>query len=203
MQDYKDIIAEILIESEKAEEDQVNYLTLKNGLFSLKEGKWIYTLEKAETIPYSDEWKNRLSELENRSAIEFAKPDIVIFIIGETEKSIKPSAQKLSSQADIIIVPDAAWTVRLVSMTSAKIHAVKDYPYVFDDEAIQVIISFMEEIVKKKEIERMLKERAIDARITCTAARMIAEELSVSYSEVGNAANELKIKIKNCELGCF
>jgi len=43
--------------------------------FSLKEGKWIYTLEKAETIPYSDEWKNRLSELENRSAIEFAKTD--------------------------------------------------------------------------------------------------------------------------------
>ena len=34
-------IAEILIESEKAEEDQVNYLTLKNGLFSLQEGKLI------------------------------------------------------------------------------------------------------------------------------------------------------------------
>jgi LAO/AO transport system kinase len=32
---------------------------------------------------------------------------------------------------------------------------------------------------------------------------MIAEELKVSYSEVGKSANELKIKIKNCELGCF
>jgi molybdopterin-guanine dinucleotide biosynthesis protein len=160
-------------------------------------------LEEIVTVALS-----RLADLdviviEGNSAIEFAKPDIVIFIIGETEKSIKPSALKLSSQADIIIVPDAAWTVRLVSMTSAKIHAVKDYPYVFDDETILVIISLMDEIVKKKEIERMLKERAIDARITCTAARMIAEELSVSYSEIGNAANELKIKIKNCELGCF
>jgi len=141
--------------------------------------------------------------IEGNSAIEFAQPDIVIFIIGETEKSIKPSAKTLSIQADILIVSNAAWTVSLVSMTSAKIYALKDYPYAFDDETVQVIISFMEEIVKKKEIERMLKERAIDARLTCTAARLIAEELNVSYSEVGKAANELKIKIKNCELGCF
>ena len=34
-------IAEILIESEKAQGDQVNYLTLKNGLFSLQEGRLI------------------------------------------------------------------------------------------------------------------------------------------------------------------
>jgi molybdopterin-guanine dinucleotide biosynthesis protein len=141
--------------------------------------------------------------IEGNSAIEFAKPHIVIFIIGQTKKSIKPSAKILSSQADILIVPKAAWAVSLVSMTSAKIYALKTYPYVFDDEATKVIISFMEEIVKKKEIERMLKERAVDARLTCTAARMIAEELNVPYGEVGKTANELKIKIKNCELGCF
>ena len=141
--------------------------------------------------------------IEGNSAIEFATPDIVIFIIGESEKSIKPSAKTLLSQADIIIVPNKDWTVRLVSITSARLHALKDYPYVFDDEAIQGIISLMEGIVKKKEIERLLRERAVDARLTCTAARMIAEELKVSYSEVGKAANDLKIKIKNCELGCF
>jgi LAO/AO transport system kinase len=141
--------------------------------------------------------------IEGNSAIEFAKPDIVIFIIGESEKSIKPSATTLLSQADIIIVPNTDQTVRPVSVPSARLHVLKDYPYVFDDEAIQVIISLMEEIVKKKEIERLLRERAIDARLTCSAARMIAEELKVSYGEVGRAANELKIKIKNCELGCF
>ncbi len=43
--------------------------------FNLKEGKWIYTLEKAETISYSVEWKIRLSELENKSALEFVKTD--------------------------------------------------------------------------------------------------------------------------------
>lgn len=43
--------------------------------FTLKEGKWIYTLEKAETIPYSDDWKTRLSELEKLGALEFVKTD--------------------------------------------------------------------------------------------------------------------------------
>jgi anhydro-N-acetylmuramic acid kinase len=43
--------------------------------FTLKEGKWIYNLEKAETVPYSDDWKTRLSRLENLGALEFVKTD--------------------------------------------------------------------------------------------------------------------------------
>jgi anhydro-N-acetylmuramic acid kinase len=43
--------------------------------FSLKSGKWTYILEKAETIAYSNEWKTRLSNLENERAIEFVKTD--------------------------------------------------------------------------------------------------------------------------------
>ena len=43
--------------------------------FAIKEGKWVYTLEKTETIPYSDEWKTRLSGLETSSALEFVKTD--------------------------------------------------------------------------------------------------------------------------------
>lgn len=43
--------------------------------FNIKEEKWSYTLENAETIPYSGEWKTRLSNLENRSALEFVKTD--------------------------------------------------------------------------------------------------------------------------------
>lgn len=56
----------------------------------------------------------------------------------------------------------------------------------------------MEEKVKEE-----LIKRAAEGRITCPEARAIAEDLGVSYSEVGRAANELKIKIKDCELGCF
>jgi LAO/AO transport system kinase len=56
----------------------------------------------------------------------------------------------------------------------------------------------MEEKVKEE-----LLRRAADGKIGCHEARSIAEELGATYAEVGRAANELKIKITDCELGCF
>lgn len=53
------------------------------------------------------------------------------------------------------------------------------------------------------EVLEAVKKAAIDGRISCTAARKLAEELKVPVRTVGDAANELKIKIKSCELGCF
>ncbi len=55
----------------------------------------------------------------------------------------------------------------------------------------------------KSKIEQEIRKNAVDGRISCPVARKIAKELSVSYKEVGRAADELKIKITNCELGCF
>ncbi len=52
-------------------------------------------------------------------------------------------------------------------------------------------------------IENRLLERRTEDGIDCSVARGIAEELDVSYGEVGDAANRLNIKIRNCELGCF
>jgi anhydro-N-acetylmuramic acid kinase len=43
--------------------------------FRQAEGKWSYTVPAAETIGYSAEWRKRLSELENRSALDFVKTD--------------------------------------------------------------------------------------------------------------------------------
>lgn len=48
-----------------------------------------------------------------------------------------------------------------------------------------------------------IKKRVVNGRLPCPAAREIAKELSVSYKDVGRTANELKIKISDCELGCF
>lgn len=53
------------------------------------------------------------------------------------------------------------------------------------------------------EVLESVKQAAKDGRLSCTAARKLAEELKVSPRVVGEAANELKIKIKSCELGCF
>lgn len=56
---------------------------------------------------------------------------------------------------------------------------------------------------KEKLIETRIQERAVDNRITCPVLRKIAEELGVSYKIAGETANRLKIKVKNCDLGCF
>jgi LAO/AO transport system kinase len=56
---------------------------------------------------------------------------------------------------------------------------------------------------KEELIRTRIKKIAINGKISCPALRRLAEELKVSYKEVGKMANQLKIKIKNCDLGCF
>lgn len=56
---------------------------------------------------------------------------------------------------------------------------------------------------KKGQIVEEVKEAAPEGRISCTAARSIAEKLDVPVCDVGNAADDLGIKIYGCELGCF
>lgn len=53
------------------------------------------------------------------------------------------------------------------------------------------------------EILEAVKNTAKEGRITCTAARKLAEDLKAHPRVIGEACNELKIKIKACELGCF
>ncbi len=55
----------------------------------------------------------------------------------------------------------------------------------------------------KKELREEIMKRAANGKLSCSAARKIAEDLGLSYGEVGAAADELKIKIKDCQLGCF
>lgn len=55
----------------------------------------------------------------------------------------------------------------------------------------------------KNRIEEAVKRKAVKGRLSCSAARKIAEEIGVTYKIVGNAADRLKIKIINCQLGCF
>ncbi len=48
-----------------------------------------------------------------------------------------------------------------------------------------------------------LRQRARGGRLACAAALALARELGVPPQEVGRAANELGIKITDCQLGCF
>ena len=55
----------------------------------------------------------------------------------------------------------------------------------------------------KETLREEIIKRAIERKLPCAVARKIAEDLDIPYSEVGAAADELGIKIKNCQLGCF
>jgi hypothetical protein len=55
----------------------------------------------------------------------------------------------------------------------------------------------------KDKIVEEIKQKAIKGKLPCPVARGIAEELAVSYKDVGRIADELGVKITNCELGCF
>ncbi|MDK2881302.1 MAG: hypothetical protein PWQ99_1077 [Clostridia bacterium] len=52
-------------------------------------------------------------------------------------------------------------------------------------------------------IREALLKAAPEGRITCPAARELAASLGVEPRVIGDACNRLKIKIKNCALGCF
>ncbi len=54
-----------------------------------------------------------------------------------------------------------------------------------------------------EKIKEEIRKKATNDKLPCAVARKIASDLSVPYREVGNAADELKVKITDCELGCF
>lgn len=54
-----------------------------------------------------------------------------------------------------------------------------------------------------EEIKDAMLRESVDGKLSCTNARRLAEELGVLPGEIGRVANELKIKIFGCELGCF
>jgi LAO/AO transport system kinase len=45
--------------------------------------------------------------------------------------------------------------------------------------------------------------KAVEGKLSCAAARKIAEELNIPFRDVGDAADQLGIRINNCQLGCF
>lgn len=48
-----------------------------------------------------------------------------------------------------------------------------------------------------------LKEAAPEGRISCADAHALAAKLGVDLGVLGRAADELNIRIKQCQLGCF
>jgi hypothetical protein len=57
--------------------------------------------------------------------------------------------------------------------------------------------------MSREELKARIKAAAPEGKIACAAAMRLAEELVISRKDMGQLLNELKIKIKQCQLGCF
>lgn len=54
-----------------------------------------------------------------------------------------------------------------------------------------------------EKIKKALQDAGIGEMITCPQAFSIAEKAKVSRSAVGEYCTKNRIKIRNCQLGCF
>ncbi len=53
------------------------------------------------------------------------------------------------------------------------------------------------------QLEEKIKSSLVEGKLLCAVAFKIANELDVAPRRVGDAANEMGIKIATCQLGCF
>jgi hypothetical protein len=60
-----------------------------------------------------------------------------------------------------------------------------------------------EEIMKEEEIIARIREAAKEGKLPCAMAMKIAAESKISNKELGDLLNRLKIKVAQCQLGCF
>ncbi len=52
-------------------------------------------------------------------------------------------------------------------------------------------------------LEEKIRKALVGGKLSCAAGLGIARELKIPPSQVGDATNELKIRIAGCQLGCF
>jgi hypothetical protein len=57
--------------------------------------------------------------------------------------------------------------------------------------------------MSQEELKARIKAAAPEGRIACPAAFRLAEELGLSRKDLGELLNDLRIKIIQCQLGCF
>ena len=56
---------------------------------------------------------------------------------------------------------------------------------------------------KKETLMEAVRKAARDGRLSCERAHELGKEHDVPLQEIGAVCNELNIRIKACQLGCF
>lgn len=57
--------------------------------------------------------------------------------------------------------------------------------------------------MSEEEIKNKIKAAAPEGKISCARAFQFAQECGISRARLGELLNELKVKIIQCQLGCF
>jgi len=57
--------------------------------------------------------------------------------------------------------------------------------------------------VSKETLIAAVRKASDNGRLTCEKAHELGKEMDVPLTEIGEVCNELNIKIKDCQLGCF
>ena len=57
--------------------------------------------------------------------------------------------------------------------------------------------------MERKKIEDIILSKSKEGKIPCALCFKIAEDFGISKKEMGKILNEVKIKISQCQLGCF
>jgi hypothetical protein len=55
----------------------------------------------------------------------------------------------------------------------------------------------------REKLEPVIREKSKDGKIPCAVCFKIAEDFGISRKEMGKILNEMKLKISQCQLGCF
>jgi hypothetical protein len=55
----------------------------------------------------------------------------------------------------------------------------------------------------RDKLEKVILEKAKEGKLPCAVCFKIAEDFGISNKEMGKILNEMKVKISQCQLGCF
>ena len=58
-------------------------------------------------------------------------------------------------------------------------------------------------IMDRKKLEETILAKSKEGKLPCAICFKIAEDFGISKKEMGKILNEIKIKISQCQLGCF
>jgi hypothetical protein len=57
--------------------------------------------------------------------------------------------------------------------------------------------------MERQKLEKAILEKEKEGKIPCPVCFKIAEDFGISRKEMGEILNEMKVKVSQCQLGCF